>query len=278
MTLGVAVDSFGMELRAGLEQAAKFAARCVQLEPSAVLSPKVMGQTARRDFRTVLRGYNLDFAALAIPLRHGLDVFENQQPRLDQIKEFMQFAFDLGTRVVVVPFPKLPAAPVESDAPAPSLFLINRPPNPADTLRASLTELGRAADRTGVTVAFEVGQDAGQAVAEYLNSYDVERFGMALDPASFLLNRQDPFAAVMALYKRLVHVMARDARTSSASGPTEVPVGAGDLDWMTWLASLATVEYTGCVCVKQNVGDNRAATMGQSLAFLRRFLPAEQPG
>jgi sugar phosphate isomerase/epimerase len=205
-----------------------------------------------------------------------LDAFENQQPRLERIMEAMHFAADLGTRCVVVPMPKLPAMGEQpAEVPA-GVFLFNKPPDRGETLRTSLTELGRLADRIGVRLALEVGQDSGAGVAAYLTQYDVGSLGVVLDPANFLMNRHDPHAAVMALHERLWLVHARDARLSGSTGPVEVPVGAGDLEWMSWIAGLAAVDYRGAVCVKQTVGENRKATLGTSIAFLRRFLPEAQ--
>ena len=38
----------------------------------------------------------------------GLDVRRDLQPRIDHIRKVMQLAFDLGSRRVVVPCPKMP--------------------------------------------------------------------------------------------------------------------------------------------------------------------------
>jgi sugar phosphate isomerase/epimerase len=51
-----------------------------------------------------------------------------------------------------------------------------------------------------------------------------------------------------------------------------VPVGHGDIDWMTYLGTLEEVEYRGWLVVEREQGENRVADVEAGVAFLRRFV------
>src|SRR5262249_50968581 len=108
LRIGIVVESTGLPLRQAVAEAAKMGAAGIQVDAVGDLSPDALGETGRREFRNLLRSFNQDLAALNVPLRRGLDVAENLQPRLEHIRKVMQLAFDLGSRRVVVPCPRIP--------------------------------------------------------------------------------------------------------------------------------------------------------------------------
>src|SRR5580700_1081412 len=108
LKIGIVVESTGLTVRQAIAQAAKMSTAGVQIDAVGDLAPDALGATGRREFRNLLRSYNQELAALNAPLRRGLDVAEQLQPRLEFVQKVMQLAFDLGARRVVVPCPKLP--------------------------------------------------------------------------------------------------------------------------------------------------------------------------
>ena len=143
----------------------------------------------------------------------------------------------------------------------------------ANRLRESLLDLGRHGDRTGTTLALETGLESGAALAAYLATFDTGSLGANLDPANLLLNRLDPMAAVMELRGWIRHVHARDGRKGSASrAGREVPVGAGDIDWLSFLEALEQAEYRGWVAVEREEGNDRLADVAAGVDFLRRIM------
>src|SRR5206468_12586882 len=82
----------------------------VQVDAVGDLSPSQLSETGRREFRHLLRAYNLELTALGCPLRRGLDVAEDQQPRLEHVRKVMSLSYDLGPRVVIVPAGHVPVA------------------------------------------------------------------------------------------------------------------------------------------------------------------------
>jgi sugar phosphate isomerase/epimerase len=87
-----------------------------------------------------------------------------------------------------------------------------------------------------------------------------------------LINGHDPLANLMPLAGLIAHVQARDARAASvSSGMQEVPVGAGDVEWMSFVATLQVIEYAGFLAVKRDAGENKLADLANGVKFLRRF-------
>ena len=263
LLLGLNLDALGQPPRQGLLSAAKLGVSGVQADAAGDLVPDRLTATGRREFRTLLRSFNLALAAIVCPLRRGLDVADDQQQRVEYVGKVLQLAADVGCRAVIVPLPKLPG----------------EEPTPRGTiLREAVADLGRNADRLGVRLAVEPGLDAGDAVAKYLDGFDTGGLAACYDPANFLLNRLDPLAALSALGGRVAVMQARDGRTVSVSGGgTETAVGAGDLDWFSLVATLDAADYRGFVVVDREGGPDRAGDVAAGVKFLRRFIPADQP-
>ena len=257
LRVGIVVESTGLPLRQAIAHAARMASEGIQADAVGDLAPDALGETGRREFRNLLRSYTQELAALHVPLRRGLDAAENLQPRLDHLRKVMQLAFDLGSRRVVVPFPKVP-----DDETTPQ----------AATLRESLLVLGQHGDRVGTALALEVGFDSAEKVRDYLASFDTGSLKVTYDPANMLVNGHDPLASLHPLKDLLAHVHARDARSASLSrGLQEVPLGAGDVDWMAFTATLQVLDFGGFLAVEREQGENKLADVANGVKFLRRF-------
>ncbi|HEY1861552.1 MAG TPA: TIM barrel protein, partial [Gemmataceae bacterium] len=102
LRIGIYLDSFGLPLRRALQEAERLGVSGVQVDAAGALAPDALSQTGRREFRHLLRAHNLELTALGCPLRHGLDVPENQQGRIDRVRKVLSLSFDLGPRVVVI--------------------------------------------------------------------------------------------------------------------------------------------------------------------------------
>ena len=258
LRIGIVVESTGLPLRAAVTQAARMGAEGIQVDAVGDLNPDLLGETGRREFRNLLRSFGQELAALNVPLRRGLDVAENLQPRLDHVRKVMQLAFDLGTRRVVVPCPRVPG---EDDALRGQL------------MRESLTALGTHGDRVGTLLALEIGFDPAEKVKQYLATFDTGSLKVTYDPANMLVNGHDPLASLLGLKGWIEHVHARDARAATVSrGSQEVPLGAGDIDWMAFTATLQVIEYNGFLAVERETGEHKLRDVTNGVAFLRRFV------
>jgi sugar phosphate isomerase/epimerase len=259
LRIGVRLESLGLPLRRGLTEASRLGVPGVQVDAAGDLSPDQLSQTGRREFRNLLRTHNLELSALGCPLRRGLDAVENQDARLEHVRKVMTLAYDLGPRIVIVQAGQVPEK--EDQA-------------PARWLRESLVNLAQHGDRTGTTLALETGLESGGVLAAYLRSFDAGSLGANLDPANLLLHGFDPLQAAHDLRGLVVHGHARDCRRASTSrAAQEVPLGHGDIDWMSFLEALEEIDYRGWLVVEREQGDNRLADVEAGVAFLRRFLP-----
>jgi len=256
--IAIVAECTGLPVRQALLAAARAGASGVQFDATGELNPPALGDTARRELRTLFRSYDLQLAALNVPLRRGLDSAENQQPRIEHVRNVMRLAFDLGARRVVVPMPKLPAEATDPRA---------------GLLRDALDALAAFGDKVGCAVAPELGYDPADAAAAYFDTFDRGSLKATFDPANFLLHGHDPLAQLAPLAGKLAHVLARDARSSGVSrGLEEVPLGAGDLDWMALTATLQVLEFDGFLAVKREQGANKLADVTNGVAFLKRFV------
>jgi sugar phosphate isomerase/epimerase len=258
LKIGVSLESLGMPVRRGLQEIARLGVAGVQINAVGDLSPKALSQTGRREFRNLLRAYNLELTALGCPLRHGLDTPEGQEVRIAHVKQVMSLSFDLGPRVVVVQAGRVPEDITTSQA---------------RFLTEALLVLGQHGDRTGTILALETGLESGAALRQFLDRLDTGGLGVNFDPANLLLHGLDPYESARALHGRIVHSHAKDARQAAASrAAQEVPLGHGDIDWMRYLGVLTEIEYRGWLTIKRETGDHRLADVAAGVKFVRHFM------
>lgn len=255
--IAIVGECTGLPVRQALLAAARAGASGVQFDAGGELAPDALGDTARRELRTLLRSYDLHLAALNVPLRRGLDSAEHQQQRIEHVRNAMRLASDLGARRVIAPMPKVPTEAAEPRA---------------ALMREALDALGAFGDKTGCAVALELGYDPADKVSAYLGTFARGSLRATFDPANFLLHGHDPLAQLVPLAGRVAHVMARDARSAGLSrGLEEVALGAGDIDWMALTATLQVLEFDGFLTVKRERGENKLADVTGGVAFLKRF-------
>ena len=257
LKISVRLESLRLPLRAAMAEAQRFGVEGARFDARGDLAPDRLSQTGRRELLHLLRGHNLSVAALGCPLRHGLDVEQDQQPRLEQVQKVMALSYELGARVVL-----LEAGPVPADD---SLASARR-------LTEALTVLGQHGDRIGTVLALATGLNDGATLRKYLDRFDTAGLAVALDPANWLMNGFDPYESGQALHGKVALAVARDARTALANRQgQEVALGHGDLDWLKWLALLEEIEYRGWITVEREGGDQTAADVGAGVDFLRRI-------
>src|SRR5437870_7175879 len=140
LKIAVRLESLGLPLRRALQEAERMGVAGVQVDAAGDLAPQNLSQTGRREFRHLLRSHNLELTALGCPLRHGLDVAQDQQARIEKIQQSLTLSFDLGPRVVIVQAGQVPDEAESAGG--------NR-------LTEALLALGHHGDRTGTILALE---------------------------------------------------------------------------------------------------------------------------
>jgi L-ribulose-5-phosphate 3-epimerase len=250
-----------MPLRRSLPELRKLAVAGVELDAVGDLAPAQLSQTGRRELKHLLRSYDLELSALACPLRRGLGVAENQEARLEYLRQALSLSWDLEAKIVIIHPGPLPPPDADKNDPRWPILL------------EALTTLSRHADRVGAALALETGLESGATLAKFLAGFDTAGLAANFNPGNLLIHGHDPYAAAQVLRSRIVHVHAKDARLASASrGAEDVPLGHGDIDWLQMLATLEEIEYRGFVTIEQTPRVNALADAKAAVEFLQRIM------
>ena len=257
MKIGIMLESLGLPFRQALAVAARSGVTGVQFHSVGELAPERLSDTGRRELRSILKNHNLNLTALNCSLRYGLDEAQNAQARLEHIRRVMDLSYELGARITVVPCPRLPAEGVTNSG----------------ILHEALVDLGQHGDRTGTDLALEVGLDSMERTADYLKSFQRASLRVNYDPANLMLRDQDPIRSMLPLAGLISHVQARDVQQARVSRTAaEVAVGAGDIDWLTLMGTLASLEYRGWIVIKRESAQCQPAELSAAVAFLSRMI------
>jgi len=214
-----------------------------------------LSQTGRRALRHLLRSHGLELTALGCPLRHGLATPEGQEARIEHVQQVLALSYDLGPRIVIVQAGRVPL----EGSPSPGM---------EEVLRV----LGRYGDQVGARLALETGLEAGSVLAPFLDRFDTGGLGVNLNPANLIVGGFDPPEDTRALGTHIIHAYATDARRAAANqAARQVPLGHGDVDWLTLLGALEEVAYRGWLTIEQESATDPLADMKAGVAFLRRL-------
>ncbi len=145
-----------------------------------------------------------------------------------------------------------------------------------DTL-AQVSELARS---SGVTVAFETGQESDDLLRLTLDELKCPNLKVNFDPANMLLyDMGDPIRAVDILGPdiRSVHVKDANRPTTPGTWGEEVPLGRGQVNIPKFVETLRKVGYQGPLCIEREVGsqEERMADIAHGVQFLRGCLTVE---
>ncbi len=270
-----------MPLRRSLAEAHKLAVAGLEFDAVGDLSPAQLTQTGRRELRHLFRSHDIEPAAVACPLRRGLAASENQEARLEYLRQALSLSWDLGAKIVVIqpgPLPEVRRQESgvkgqESETGERPGFIPTGSDPRWDVLQEALTSLSRHADRVGAVLALETGLDSGAHVRSFLAQFDTGGLGVSLNPGNLLVHGHDPYAAAQALREKVAHVHAKDARQASASrAAEEVPLGHGDIDWLQMLGTLEEIEYRGYVTIERTPGAKPLADAKAAVEFLKRIM------
>lgn len=257
LKLCLSLDALGLSFRKAVDFATRLDLYGVKVNALGSLSPEQMSQSARREFRNILRTRNLELCSIGCVLRHGLDNPENLEPRMEFVRQVMTLAYDLGPRIVT-----LSAGAIADDDSA-----------SAKIFREALRDLSHYGDRVGTTLALESGRNSGEQMSAFLKSFDSGSLAVNFDPANQIINGFQPIADLRSLHGMIIQIQAKDAKKSSANRLAhEVSLGQGDLDWMLLLGALEEMDYRNAIVVTTDHGGNQSTALSNGVSFLKRFL------
>ena len=144
----------------------------------------------------------------------------------------------------------------------------------------TLAQVGDLAQRAGVVVAFETGQESASLLRRTLDDLQCPALKVNFDPANMLLyDMDDPLAVLDLLAPDLRSVHVKDANRPTARGEwgSEVPLGQGQTNTRAFVRALKRVGYTGPLCIEREVGtqQERFEDIEHGVRFLRECLAQE---
>lgn len=268
--IGIMSDCFGLGMENGIRKAAQIGAQGIQLYAlGEEFNPKLAPER-KRGLKKIINGEGLSISALCAELGgFTIDKQDNSQ-KVDQIKEVMEFASEMGTNVVtahagIVPEDHFSAMWQE--------------------LQHILGVLGEFGRKISVTFAIETGPEKASVLRSLLDT--IEGVGVNFDPANLVMVAgDDPVLGVYTLRKYIVHTHAKDGiklhspLTRSANNTVEsgelndpmyieVPLGTGSVNFSGWLQALQDIGYHGFLTIEREVGNNPIADILLAIKYLK---------
>lgn len=156
-------------------------------------------------------------------------------------------------------------------------FLPERGDPARHSFLATLARVGELAGASGVSVAFETGQETAQLLRETLDELQCPHLGVNFDPANMLLyDTGDPVEAVQTLAPHIRSVHAKDAVRPTTPGAwgQEMPLGQGAVNIPRFVRALKAIGYRGPLCVEREAGASgrHLAEIATAVTYLRRCL------
>lgn len=241
-----------MPVRAALLAAAKWGAQAVELDARNQIHPSQLSDTGLRQLRKMLDDLNLRVSSLRFPTRHGYDVLDGLDRRVEATKSAMKLAYRLGTRNVTNSLGTLPG----EDDPG------------RQTLVQVIDDLGRYGAHVGAFLTAETGAESGAELESFLKLCDQGHISAALNPGQLIIQRHSVDDAIAALKGRVELVYAVDGVIDLAAGRgIQVPLGQGIADFPAIMGRLEEFQYRGDFVVGRP--GNTAREIDESLSYLR---------
>ena len=217
LNIGIQLASLRLPFKKALHTAAQLGAQGVEIDLREEIRLDDLSRTGVRQLRKMLDDLNLRVAAVSFHTRRGYNEPESLEPRIAATKQAMQWAFQLGSPVVVNHVGRVP------DQPEGPLW---------DLLLEALGELGRIGQHVGALLAAETGADDPQNLARLVRALPTGSIAVDLDPGSLIANGFSPREAVDLLGAHVLHVHATDAVREAAGGRRfETQLGAGSAEF-----------------------------------------------
>jgi sugar phosphate isomerase/epimerase len=257
LNIGIQLASLRMPLKQALQSAASLHVQGVEIDARHMLRPQDLSATGIRHFRKTLSELNLRVCAVGFPTRRGYNIPEDLDRRIEATKEAMQFAYQLGARVLVNHVGQIPEENQGAEW---------------DLLVEVLSDLGRFGQHVGVTLAAETGAESGERMADLLASLTPGAVGVNYDPGGLVVNGYSPRDALTSLVDHVVHVHATDGVRDRAQGRgIETLLGRGSADFPELMAILEERHYSGFFTVERRQPSEPLAEVRQGVEYLKNL-------
>lgn len=284
--IGVMLESFRLGLVGGIQAASELGVDGIQLYATGGEThfSKLRGET-RTNLRNRLRDAGLEVAAVCGDFGgHGLASASDNPKRIEEIKQVIELAKALNSKVVTTHIGVIPA---DSQHPR------------YEVMRAACSEIGSFALQHDVTLAIETGPEPAKVLRRFLDDLGSNSgVGANFDPANLVMVCQEDIPpAVETLAPYIVHTHAKDGRNLQPVDPEilygvfagdpapagyrvddyilETPLGEGDVPFPAYLDALRSHGFTdGYLTIEREVGEDPKRDIAiavQTLKTLRRY-------
>jgi sugar phosphate isomerase/epimerase len=254
LQFALTVRSLNGPLKPALLLASELGAAGVQLDARNDLTGIDESSTGRRHFLHMLEEAGLKLASIDFPVRRGLCDPERLDARIESLKQTMEFAYQLKSRVVTIRLGDLPA---ESDQPGNSL------------VRTVLADVARISNRVGVTVAVNPGRESASSVVGLLREVADGLVAINFDPAASVSTGRPASEDLQTFGELVAHVVVRDAVRGADGMGAEVVLGRGEVPWEEVIALLHQFDYRGWLTADRTQGQDQAGDAARALTYLR---------
>lgn len=280
MKIGVITDCFKTSTADAIQKAAVLGLDGVQIyATTGEFSPETLTPEKKAEYKLLLKENNLVVSALCGDMGgYGFEIEKDNALRVQKTKRIIDLAVEFGAKVVTTHIGVIPEDKAE---PRYRVML------------AALTECGLYAKEKGVTMAIETGPEKAATLLAFLKDTH-GGVGVNLDPANFVMvTGQDPVEAVCVLKDYIVHTHAKDGIMHKQNDPTEVyhafaeggveelnacegfsevPLGAGQVDWKNYIAALKGIGYDGFLTVERETGGNPQEDIRLAADYIGKLL------
>lgn len=278
-------DWFGKGPIEGIRESRRCGAQGVQLYAWNELNPFTISGGMVRELRATARDNGQAVTALCgelsevAPGGEGLEVAQDNPPKVEYLKRVMDLAMELDCSVVTT---HIGIIPREESGPR------------YEALLESCARLGQYARERGLLLAIETGPEPIPRLCRF-----VDRCGGGVainyDPANLVMvTAEDEVAGVHTAGKRIVHTHAKDGVCKRYVGPekiyrafaqggvealaqmpdffAETPLGQGAVRWLPYLEALGSVGYEGYLTIEREVSKDAAGDIRLAVDFLTETL------
>ncbi len=242
------------DFRHGLDTVRNLGVGGVEIDGRYGIDLSTLTDTGIRQIRKWLDDAGLQVAAVSFPTRGGYAEEDRLEARVAATKWALAQAWRLGASVVLGRLGEIPAA----DTPAWRLLI------------DVLADLGRASQQAGATFCAEAGRAAPEELLRVLAAVPAGSLQLDLVTGGLLVHGHDPAAAAATLAGHLGFVHATDAVPGAFAGHGRaVPLGTGQVDLPTVLATLEERGYRGWIGLEATASSQAAAAEELAAAIPR---------
>jgi sugar phosphate isomerase/epimerase len=254
LKIGIAVAALPVPLRRAFHLAGQLGANAVEIEARGPLRPGELSDSGVRQIRKLIADEGLTVAAVSFPTRHGYNVPENLDARVDATKAAMQFSARLGARIVTNHIGRVPE---DSDDPSCGVMV------------EALTDLAAYGQHIGAQLVARTGSEPGANLARLLDTLPAGGVGVDFDPGGLILGGFSPSEAITALGSKILYVHAHDSVRDMAAGRgVDVPLGRGSADFPELAGMLEQHRYRGFFTIDRG-GEDPLGEISHAVQFLR---------